>query len=114
MDRAVKASHQLVEGPRIATAGATRKVKLFSMAGLYGPTLLAVHRESTGDARYLFLEARARASTEADGLHATGCCAPRGGPFFSSNDCAKASSLASGSSRSMCSPNGWRTLYGVV
>ena len=38
--------------------------------------------------------------------HATGCCAPRGGPFFSSNDCAKASSLASGSSRSMCSPNG--------
>ena len=45
---------------------------------------------------------------------ATGDCAPRGGPLTSSNDCAKARSLASGSSRSMCSPNGWRTLYGVV
>src|SRR5207244_8116339 len=36
----------------------------------------------------------------------TGCCAPRGGPFFSSNDCDKASSSASGLSRSMVSPSG--------
>src|SRR5262249_19005358 len=33
-------------------------------------------------------------------------CCPRGGPFFSSNDCASASSSASGLSRSMVSPSG--------
>jgi hypothetical protein len=65
VDGPAKAQHQLVEGRRIAAAGATRKLEFCSpvfrirtwgccMAGLYDRTLLVLCQESTGDARGLF------------------------------------------------------------
>ena len=61
IDRAVKAKHECVEGPRIAAAGAARKVTLCLLivcvrtlvsriASLYERSLLAVRQESTGEA----------------------------------------------------------------
>jgi hypothetical protein len=60
MDSPVKAPHELVEGRRVAPAGAAREVELrspvvrlrtFDIAGLYDRTLLAVCTESTNDPR---------------------------------------------------------------
>ena len=73
MDGTVEPEHELVEGRRIAAAGATRKLKLCSpvfrirtrgrcTAGLYDRTLLALCQESTGDARGLFQAPDTRAS----------------------------------------------------
>src|SRR5262249_37194541 len=110
----VKAPDQLVEDRRVAASGATRKIE-FSLPFVRPPVRSRGHtprrpQRSTGGADGLFRAPSGGGAAD----HATGCWAPRGGPLTSSNDCAKARSLASGSSRSMCSPSGWRTLYGVV